>query len=215
MNDLMSTNNFYKTEFKSLFSTPLWITQITESPILNEQLFNVRRKITTGMDYFDIDDDSVRKLKDYVIHFVNQSLMSYHTTTESFLDDITINGRQNPINPLGVDSPHHHPGALLVGVYYIQVPERSGDILLHDPRTGVRWEDPILSSVKSDKTDIMLAKEMGGITPYMFRPYHRFTPKPGNLIIFPGYLTHQVETNLSNELRMSVAITINLKSRKH
>lgn len=216
MSDLMNTDNLYKTEYKSLFSTPLWCTQlVSEHSTFNEQLFNARRNIKPGMDYFDIDDNCVSILKDHIVNFVNQSLMTYYDTTESFLHDIIVNGRQNPIKPLGLDTPHHHPGMFLVGVYYIKVPERSGDILFHDPRNGIRWEDPILCSLQSDKTDMMLAKELGEITPPMFRPFHRLTPKPGQLIVFPGYLTHQVETNLSNDLRMSVAVTINLKSRKH
>lgn len=202
-----------ETKFLSLFSTPLWVTHIPNSTPLNEQLFNVRGKVKYGIDYFNVDNTAIKQLKDYVTNFVNNSLMTYYDTNESFLHDIILTGRQNPILPNGLDTPHYHPGALLVGVYYIQVPMMSGDILLHDPRGSVRWEDPIVCSLKSHKTDASIAKEMGGISPSMYRPFHRLTPRPGTLIMHPGYVTHQVETNLSNELRMSVALTINLKSK--
>jgi uncharacterized protein (TIGR02466 family) len=204
-----------ETKFLSLFSTPLWVTQVPESTSLNKQLSNARDKIKPGTDYFDVDDVSIKQLKEHITTFVNSSLMTYYETNQSFLHDIMLTGRQNPIMPNGLDTPHHHPGALLVGVYYIKVPELSGDILFHDPRGSVRWEDTTLCSLKSHKTDATIAKEMGGVSPSMFRPFHRLTPQPGTLILFPAYVTHQVETNLSNEIRMSVAITINLKSRKH
>jgi uncharacterized protein (TIGR02466 family) len=196
-----------KTKFLSLFSTPLWTTRIPNFTTLNEQLFNARGKVKSGIDYFNVDDIAIKQLKEHVTNFVNDSLMTYYETNESFLDDIVLTGRQNPIMPNNVDTPHHHLSALLVGVYYIQVPKMSGDILFHDPRGSVRWEDTVLCSLKSHKTDVTMAKEMGGISSLMFRPFHRLTPEPGTLILFPGYVTHQVETNLSNEMRLSIAIT--------
>ena len=92
----MNTNNFYKTEFKSLFSTPLWVTQVPDSVMLNEQLFNIRNKITH--DYFSINEPAVRQLKEHITMFVNSSLMTYYETDESFLHEIVLTGRQNPFS---------------------------------------------------------------------------------------------------------------------
>jgi|APGre2960657423_1045063.scaffolds.fasta_scaffold00101_6 hypothetical protein len=211
----MNTNNFYKTEFKSLFSTPLWVTQVPESAMLNEQLFNIRNQIKYEIDYFSINEPAIKQLKEHVTNFVNSSLMSYYETDESFLHDMVLTGRQHSILPNKLDSPHHHLSSMLVLVYYIQVPALSGDILFHDPRGSVRWEDPMLCSLKSHKTDISIAKETGKVSPQMFRPFHRLTPKPGTLIMHPGYVTHQVEPNLSNDVRLSIAISIHAKSRKY
>ena len=81
---------------------------------------------------------------------------------------------------------------LFRSVYYVKTPENSGDILLFDPRGGTFWQDP-----KAVTNEYRMA-----------RIYHRVTPKPGLLVMFPNYLAHGVETNLSDDWRISIAMEI-------
>lgn len=110
---------------------------------------------------------------------------------------VELRSLQNFIQPGECDSPHHHPDCDLVAVYYVQVPDRSGDILLHDNRGSVKalWQDP---AVKND------ANGRSG------RVFYRVRPEPGLLIMFPNYVFHSVETNLSSDARISVVMNIRI-----
>ena len=61
---------------------------------------------------------------------------------------------------------HVHPDSTIAGTYYIQTPTLVGDLLLSDPRGAL-----------SDLESI------------------RITPTPGDLILFPPWLPHQVLTS--------------------
>lgn len=84
---------------------------------------------------------------------------------------------------------HDHGSSLIACVYYLNAPENSGDLILVDPRGGVNWD----------------WQKEGDITKIKFK---RVTPQKGKLVFFPAYLLHYVETNKSNETRMSVATNI-------
>ena len=105
--------------------------------------------------------------------------------------------RHNVYPPNEDDSPHFHSMPDLVGVFYLNVPDNSGDILFFDTRgvVGPCWKDKWISTDGKNRND---------------RIYHRVTPKPGQLILFPSYLNHAVETNLSDTYRLSVVIDIRM-----
>ena len=80
---------------------------------------------------------------------------------------------------------HTHPGALWSGVYYIQVPKDSGKIWFTDPRGEAHI---IMPSYKKDQPR----------PPSHLREVY-YNAVPGRLIVFPGWLTHEVEPNLNKE----------------
>ena len=82
---------------------------------------------------------------------------------------------------------HGHENCLLTGVYYLQVPEQSGDIIFHEPRLGAKY-----SPLQSPCT--MASKPVA------------ITPKPGELYIFPAWLEHSVSQSHSDEDRISIPI---------
>lgn len=81
----------------------------------------------------------------------------------------------NAMGPGQRTLPHHHDedDELLSAVYYIRVPENSGNLILH---------------VADDRITIR--------------------PQEGKLVMFAPALVHEVTENLSQELRLSVAINI-------
>jgi len=172
---------------QSLFSTPVWNTIIPDYKMLNHELLALAPHYKQGSDYFKI----APKLKDIVLPYIQQVAEECNLTKH-----FTLSARQNPTMPGGNNSPHHHPECMLAVVYYVKVPEKSGDILLHDPRGSILWQD------SQARTDVSWES---------YRPYHKITPVPGMLLIFPGYVIHSVESNLSQEMRLSIAISTYFK----
>jgi len=172
-----------------MFATPIWHLKLDNHDQLNYQLEQLNSLYQTGDNYFEIDDDAIREFKSKVIEKVQKVLQWLNWGQY----EITLDGRQNPIFPGKADTPHHHPTNKIVAVYYIIVPKESGDLVMHDPRGSIIWQDP------KARTDVDWCSS---------RPFHKITPTPGSLIIFPGYLVHSVETNLSNQMRLSIVIDI-------
>lgn len=174
--------------FKFLFGTPLWI----EFPFDNVAEYNKQLYLET-MPYrdgnlFEMPGDAIKRLKDHVTDRVTEIAYDFEWESPQFY----LHGRQNPIPPGGVDTPHFHLGSKMVVLYYLQIPPNSGDLLLHDVRGWNNWPD-LQTTTEDHKTA---------------RAYHRIKPKEGMLIMHPSYVTHSVEPNFSNESRISLALTI-------
>jgi uncharacterized protein (TIGR02466 family) len=88
---------------------------------------------------------------------------------------------------------HCHPNAFLSGVYYINAAENCGDIFFQDPRHAA----------------LMGACPVTEHTPWTVRQIsHR--PTPGGMLIFPSWLYHGVEPNLSEAPRASLSFNFRL-----
>ena len=97
------------------------------------------------------------------------------------------------INPPGSrNNVHTHPNSFLSGVYYMKVPEKSGQITFLDPRPQAE----ILDVFKKDNQNISLAHSVD------------LPPEEKSLIFFPSWLQHQVMTNLSQEDRIVLSFNI-------
>ena len=178
---------------QNLFCTPVWTTMLDDYENLNKELLAVAGKYRMGENYFGIPE--TQKLADQVVPIVRKVADEC-----GYTQPFTISGRQNPMAVGQNNTPHHHPDCMFAVVYYVKVPEKSGDILLHDPRGSILWQDP------EARTDVNWQS---------YRPYHKITPVPGMLLIFPGYVVHSVEHNLSDDVRISIAISIFIIYRKH
>lgn len=173
---------------QDLFATPVWTYQFEDADEINEELLRVGPTFEFGKEYFDLPGEKVAELKKRVMSYANEIAADYKWNDEPTI----IHGRQHPIAPNENDSPHFHPYAKLIAVYYVKAKENCGDILVLDPRGGTFWPD--VNAVTNEYR--------------MARIYHRITPKPGLLVMFPNYLAHTVETNLSDDWRISVAMEI-------
>jgi uncharacterized protein (TIGR02466 family) len=83
------------------------------------------------------------------------------------------------------NKPHTHPGSVLVGCFYVKVPEHSGD----------------LSFVRSDASSCALT--------FANKPAENsflVTPQVGRLYVFPPWLMHMVTLNESDSDRISIAV---------
>ncbi len=105
--------------------------------------------------------------------------MHYDTDFAPVIDNMWAN-----INPRhGYNRSHSHPDTLWSGVYYVQAPQGSGRISFCDPRLQAQVFTPRFNA--DSHTDPASWPEV------------YFEPIAGRLILFPGWLVHEVEPNLS------------------
>lgn len=94
--------------------------------------------------------------------------------------------------PGDYNSSHVHSRNYLSGVFYLKVPENSGSLIFYDPRAQAE----IISPPKKKNEPIGLSH------------WGNWDPKENDLILFPAYLRHGVETNNSKEDRIVVSFNI-------
>ena len=92
--------------------------------------------------------------------------------------------------PGNFNRPHLHPNALFSGVYWIKAPEKSGNLMVYDPRPGAHT--------------IMPNRKEGKLPSQLWREVH-YKPIAGRCIMFPAWLWHEVKFNESNDIRISVS----------
>lgn len=94
---------------------------------------------------------------------------------------------------------HVHPGVIWSGVYYVQAPENSGRIFFSDPRVQAQMLRPRVHKDGNEK-----AHNWSEVF---------YEPIAGRIILFPAWLLHEVEPNLSEEAgdaanRISISFNI-------
>ena len=86
---------------------------------------------------------------------------------------------------------HQHGNSTISGAYYVKAPNNCGDIVFYDPRPA-----PIYSYPNVNKVNFLNAQVNG------------ISPKEGALVLFPSYLDHSVNENLSNDERIVISFNI-------
>ncbi len=99
------------------------------------------------------------------------------------------------INPkFAYNALHDHPQSTLSGVYYVRASDEAGCLRFRDPRAGKRMSPwPVDPDAQKDQ-----------------RHWDRvnYKPLPGRLIMFPSWLEHDVEPNMSDEERISISFNM-------
>ena len=85
----------------------------------------------------------------------------------------------------GHHSAHIHLNQHVSGFYFLKCSEKTSYPIFHEPRTGARC------------TKLKLKPELKGI--FHGTELVHFKPKPGTLIIFPGYLEHEYAVDHGKE----------------
>jgi uncharacterized protein (TIGR02466 family) len=93
--------------------------------------------------------------------------------------------------PMGYQGKHHHADFLFAGTYYVQVPPESGDIRFFNPNNFAMYK--LYSENRNHLMKLQTA---------------RF-PAEGELYIWPGFIEHEVTTNLTeSENRISISFCL-------
>jgi uncharacterized protein (TIGR02466 family) len=98
---------------------------------------------------------------------------------------------------LASNSLHNHPNSILSGVYYLKTPEDCGGIYFNDPRPASQ----------------MLVPPVVDFNLWTF-PKVSYKPHAGTMLLFPSWLLHGVEMNMSEELRVCISFNIGMTPLK-
>lgn len=119
--------------------------------------------------------------------------------TSSCLKNCTITIANSWINISGPGSSnniHIHPTCEFAGVYYVKVPEKSGNLKFY--------------SEFQRQTEFELYREELAGQHNLF-PSYWVPSRTGSLMFFPANLMHCVEANESNEERVSIAFNLKIE----
>lgn len=105
--------------------------------------------------------------------------MGYDPAYQPGIDNMWAN--VNPRN--GYNKSHFHPNVLWSGCYYVQVPPNAGRITFYDPRTEALMVQPKFDPGVERRQQVW--DEIS------------YEPVEGRMLLFPAWLAHDVEPNLS------------------
>lgn len=97
---------------------------------------------------------------------------------------ININGKNH------YNAPHTHPAAVISGVFYVRVPEDSGNIVFMHPALNLLERD--------------WSKRQNRDTGHNSETF-MMQPKENLLLLFPSWVNHSVESNQNDENRISIS----------
>ena len=86
----------------------------------------------------------------------------------------------------------HVHGQVFSGVFYLLAPEESGKFVISNPAINRMWDGCKLAENKNQFTGEQI----------------KIAPVEGNIMIFPSYLPHAVETNNHDEERISISFNL-------
>lgn len=142
-------------------------------------------------DFFNREEASFKRIAGALIAGVKAATLTIVPAFDQDKVKMHVEGWVN-VNPKGAfNTPHDHPGFVLSGCYYVQVPEsegRGGMIEFLDPRNNISVYGLPSEAVFSNKI--------------------KRKPKAGIFYIFPSYLMHWVYPNEEECDRISIAFNV-------
>ena len=192
------------------FPTPVWTLQLDNYQSINEQMYKFTKTIQSkdkeGISKsnikgwhskdFDMQENEPKNFIKFILPAIEQVITDMNW--EKHKQSVNINNMWAIINTGGsANLRHQHGNSTISGAYYVRAPKNSGDIVFYDPRPA-----PVYTYPKAVNPNLLNAQVNG------------ISPKEGALVLFPSYLDHSVNENLSNEERIVISfnITIQVKS---
>lgn len=177
--DEMNDNDYY------VFATFISIVGNENTRILADNLSKMPLE-KYAMNFWNTDNESLHELK-----------MLFLTEGKKFLSkNYPNNNKQiqlgrswyNETSPNKNIPVHHHGNGLFTGTFYIDDCDSGGNLILIDPRGCVPTADFYnIADIKKNQSVIYIK------------------PKKGNLVFFPNYILHYVDTNTSTKIRKSIS----------
>ena len=180
------------------FPTPIYIADIAH-PTLNQELEKdiiawsnkdkgmVRTNVKGWHSKTDMHQKpEYQKLVNMLYEAQRTIYDQEHLDSEPVLGNMWAN--INP--PGGMNRAHQHPNSLWSGVYYVKAPKNSGHLRIDDPRSAASMCRP--------------QQKEGKVPARLYRETH-YEPIAGRLIMFPSWVMHCVDSNESDDIRISVS----------
>lgn len=111
----------------------------------------------------------------------------------NYSDDLNLKVESMWINinqPYSYNTRHTHPDSYISGSFYIKTPKNSGDIV---------FKHPSVMQPLNSRNNVIKAYNMQNSSKW------NVTPNENQLLLFPGWVEHEVCQNMSKEDRISVA----------
>ena len=194
-------------EINLIFSTPIWTSHLNEYQDVNKRMEEYIKKQmeldSKGKKASNINgwhSENFNLKDEEVVFFINTISIKIQKAMEDMGWDLSKNKIEIPniwsiINKRGSSNAMHiHSNSYLSAAYYVKAPEKCGDIVFYDPRQSRLVRKPKISKLNNLNGEEVNIK-----------------PTDGLLVLFPSYLYHSVNENLSNEERIVISFNVDLK----
>ena len=189
------------------FSSPIWASKIDNYEKINDSMLKyiikLREDDPSGVNKsnfkgwhskdFDLKNEVTINFIEGIKKNINFALNDMNWDLDK--QSVNINNLWAIINEKGAwNQKHHHSNSDLSAAYYVSAHENCGDIVFYDPRPAPVYKHPIPKSPNKLNATVNSIK-----------------PEAGMLVLFPSYLEHSVNPNLSNKKRVVISFNINLE----
>ena len=189
------------------FPTPVWASQLDNFKNINEEMYSYikikQENDQTGISKsnikgwhsndFDLNDKKIQNFIGFISPKIEKVMndMNWDKVKQS----VKINNMWAIINMGGsANLRHQHGNSTISAAYYVRAPKNSGDIVFYDPRPAPVYSHPNASAPNPLNAQV-----------------NSISPKEGALVLFPSYLDHSVNENLSNEERIVISFNIRIQ----
>ena len=188
------------------FPTPVWALQLENYKKINEEMYDYIKKHQSSDQVginksnikgwhsrdFDLSENEPQNFIFFISKHIEQLMTDMNWDTKKQI--AKINNMWAIINTGGsANLRHQHGNSTISGAYYVRAPKNSGDIIFYDPRPAPVYSHP------NATTPNPLNAQVNGIS-----------PKEGALVLFPSYLDHSVNENLSKDERIVISFNIRI-----
>ena len=192
-----------------LFPTPVWTLQLDNYKNVNEQMYDYikseQSKDQAGINKsnvkgwhskdFNLNEDEPQKFISFILPAIEQVMIDMNWEKQK--QTAKINNMWAIINTGGAANlRHQHGNSTISGAYYVRAPKNSGDIVFYDPRPAPVYSHPNVTNPN------LLNAQVNGVS-----------PKEGALVLFPSFLDHSVNENLSNNERIVISFNIKIQMK--
>ena len=193
------------------FPTPVWAIQLENYKTINEEMYKFIKEAQSNDQVginksnikgwhskdFNLQENEPRKFISFISPSIEKVMIDMNWEKEK--QKVNINNMWAIVNIGGsTNLRHQHGNSTISGAYYVRAPKKSGDIVFYDPRPAPVYSYPIAQNPN-----------------FLNAQINSVSPKEGALVLFPSYLDHSVNENLSNTERIVISFNITIQMRSN
>ncbi|MAS48001.1 MAG: hypothetical protein CL557_11380 [Alphaproteobacteria bacterium] len=184
---------------QNLYPTPIYSAKVSNFDDIQEEMFGALKKTEFEMNpcwsshylsdiFFKLNvvkehqmDAFVQELSKHIVNYCQYLNYNGNCSVAESWFSLFKKGNYGHI--------HHHGGTDISGVYYIKTNGEDGNLFFETP-------NPHLGT----------SKIFSNLT-----PRHEYKPEEGNIMLFPGWLMHGIQTNTTDNERISLSFNISFE----
>jgi hypothetical protein len=177
--DILSINRFFATEVYSI-AKPKFLQDATE--VFERHIKKTKKERPKKNKLYPVTmtenlqiENKLSDMMYYILHTTNNILISQGYNTELYNISLSEFWGQEHDMYSGHEEHVHTHGTQITGFYFLDVPDESSRVVIHDPRFGKR----IIDLVETDVENVTLASNV-----------INFQPKKGEFMFLNGWLPH-------------------------